>query len=84
MSLAIIDRKKLPRPLKIGLASVASVLICASIAGVSGLLSSSYSQRAIDQQATTRQSAIINASTVADIRRQLDSADAQRTQSAAV
>jgi hypothetical protein len=76
-SLAIIHRKKLPRTLKVALTSVAVVLMTANVAGVSGLLSSAYSQRALDSKASAHNAARVNESAVGDIKRQLDAADAQ-------
>src|SRR5258708_16779752 len=67
--------KKMPRLLKVGLASVAITLMAANVAGVSGLLSSAYEHRQIGAQATNH-TATANAYAAADLtQRQLAASD---------
>jgi hypothetical protein len=77
VSLANLHRHDLPRTLKAGLGGVAVVLMTANVAGVSGLLSSSYQQRQLDAQAQTHHAARVNDTTVNDLKRQIDAADTQ-------
>jgi hypothetical protein len=50
-SFALIHRKALPRLLKVGLACVATTLVCANVAGVSGFLSNQYERSHISATA---------------------------------
>jgi hypothetical protein len=79
-SLALIHRKALPRRLKVGLAAISLSLMAANVAGVAGMLSSAYTQRQLAAQATAHNTAVTAGSEVADLRRQLDAADATLAQ----